>query len=147
MASDLQQNYLERDILEAGGCRLVVLLYESALQSIEEARRHLGRGEIRERSRAITRASEVLNELALAVDHDTGGELGKSLVELYDYVQSLLLKANAEQVEDPLKEAGSLLETLLEAWRLCEKQEVTPVAAQDAEAAGYEEYAPINCVG
>jgi flagellin-specific chaperone FliS len=40
--------------LEADGCRLVVLLYENALQRIQQARQHLNNGEIRPRSEAIT---------------------------------------------------------------------------------------------
>lgn len=148
MSTDLRQNYMEDDVLEAGGCRLVILLYENALTAVQQAQVHLQKGEIRERSRMITRASEMLNELALSVDHDAGGELGKNLVELYEYLQSLLQKANSEQIEEPLTEAAELIETLLEAWRSCDLEASAAAAAQEAlTVAASGEYAPVNCVG
>jgi flagellar secretion chaperone FliS len=148
MSTDLRQNYMEDDVLEAGGCRLVILLYENALTAVQQAQVHLQKGDIRERSRMITRASEILNELALSVDHDAGGEISKNLVELYEYLQSLLLKANSEQIGEPLTEAASLIEPLLEAWRSCDLEAAEATSTQDVlTVAASEEYAPVNCVG
>lgn len=117
MLIDNRRSYMESDILEADGYRLVVLLYSATLESLDAARRHLAANNIKERSRAITKVAEILNELALAVDHEAGGELSRNLVELYDYLQVLLQKGNAEQFDPPLAEAQSLLETLFDAWK------------------------------
>jgi len=148
MASDRRDTYLERTILEADNFRLVLLLYQGALDALQTAREHLGRGEIRERSAAITRVSEILNELSLSLDHDTGGALSRNLVELYDYLQHLLQKANAEQVEPPLIEARSLLETLVEAWQSCEPVVLPhPLPVQGLDAPAPTEYSPVNVMG
>jgi len=146
MASDLRDTYLERTILEADNCRLVLLLYQRALEALQTAREHLSRGEIRERSVAITRVSEILNELSLSVNHEVGGEISRNLVELYDYLQRLLQKANAEQVEPPLIEAQSLLETLIEAWRSCEPA-LLPQSALPQGSDTPLEYSPVNVTG
>ena len=148
MATDLRQTYLERDILEADKHKLVLLLYRSALQSLDEAHASLMRGKIANRSRHITRASEILNELALAVDHESGGELSRNLVELYDYQQVLLQRANSEQAAPPLLEAKRLLETLSEAWEICVRgahPDTDSLASPDTGP--QTEYVPLSLMG
>ncbi len=145
MSVDLRQSYAEREILEANGSRLVVLLYQKAIASLDEARKHLSNGNIAERSRKITNVSEILNELALAVDHDAGGELSHNLVELYSYIQSLVQKANADQIEPPLMEARDLLVTLVEAWEAADRSASATSAAPCYDAPT--QYAPVNYVG
>jgi flagellar protein FliS len=148
MATDQRQTYLERDILEADNQKLVLLLYRSALESLNEAHAHLLRGEIAQRSSHITRVSEILNELALSVDHEAGGELSRNLVELYDYLQLLLQRANSEQIEAPLLEARKLIETLSEAWESCVPGvQPSAVSLPYSEAGTETEYVPLSLMG
>jgi len=126
MSVDVRETYLESEVLQADGCRLVGLLYGRALESLTEAQRHLAGGRIEERSRAITRASEILTELALAVDHESGGPMSRNLVEIYDYIQHRLQEANFHQNEPPLVEAQRLLETLIEGWEQSLSIELSP---------------------
>ncbi len=94
MATNAYETYLESRVLTAEPVELVHILCYSALEAIRQARLDLREGRIRERSRAITRASDMLNELALSLDHQAGGELSRNLVELYAYVQKLLVDGN-----------------------------------------------------
>ncbi|MBI4876738.1 MAG: flagellar export chaperone FliS [Acidobacteria bacterium] len=119
MASQAHDAYLESEILTSDPVELVQLLYRAALEAVRQARAWLEQGRIRERSESISRASAILNELALAVDHSAGGNLSRNLVELYAYLQGLLLDANARQQPAPLEEAERLLASLAEAWRSC----------------------------
>ena len=111
-----RQAYFETGILQADPIELVSLLYRGAIEAIAKARVSLKAGDIRERSRQITKACEILNELAGAVDREQGGELSAALVQLYDYIQRLLLDANFRQADPPLAEAENLLATILEGW-------------------------------
>lgn len=118
MPPNARGTYLENEILEVEGWRLIQLAYQAAIDAIGRARQHLRAGAIQARSREITRASELINELALGLDHSVGGELSRNLVELYDYIQHLLQQANFHQIEPPLEEAQNLLRTLAEAWQM-----------------------------
>jgi flagellar protein FliS len=135
------QNNQENEILSAGPLELVEILYKAAIQSIEDARRHLKSGDIRERSNAISKAGAILNELAQSLDHEKGGAISKNLTELYDYMQRQLLQANMEQIEPPLIETCKLLETLLEGWQTCSS--TTPSSAYKSRYD--EEHVPIAC--
>ncbi|HTS62273.1 MAG TPA: flagellar export chaperone FliS [Candidatus Acidoferrales bacterium] len=108
--------YLESRILAADPVELVTLLYQACRQAVRDAREHLAAGRIGDRSRAITRAHEVLTELSGSLDHERGGEISRRLAELYDYMQRRLLDANMRQNDEPLVEVLGLLNTLAEAW-------------------------------
>lgn len=139
--------YLESKVLSAAPVELVGMLYEGALEAVSEARECLGKGDIAGRSRAITKALQILYELTSALDHERGGELSRRLAGLYAYMQQRLIDANVEQAEAPLVEIGSLLATLEEAWRAVPVSESEAVAGVPAEApeawcAPAQEYAP-----
>jgi len=116
MATSAHDAYLEEKILSADPVELVRMLYCAAIESVEQARRHLAARDIPQRSAAISKAVEILVELSGSLDHERSPELSRRLAELYDYMGSRLLAGNFEQAEAPLAEVVKLLETLAEAW-------------------------------
>lgn len=113
------ESYLESKVLSADPVELITIMYSAALDAVSGARVALRNGDIAQRSREITKASEILNELALALDHERGGEISKTLVELYDYMLHRLIEANTKQEEPPLVEVAGLLATMKEGWETC----------------------------
>jgi flagellar protein FliS len=147
MATNAYEAYLESKVMTADPVELVQLLCRAALDSVRQARAELRQGRIRERSRSISRASDILNELALSVDHGTGGDLSRNLVELYAYLQRLLIDGNSRQLDSPLEEAERLLGSLADAWQSCR-----PVSSQPSTQIPNEfadpspsEYTPLSC--
>jgi flagellar protein FliS len=116
MPSNPYAAYLEASVLTADPVELVRILYRGALDALRDARLHLAAGHIEERSKAITKALDIIRELALSLDHKSEPVLARNLTELYDYMQRRLLAANLEQAEEPLVEVSGLLDTVLEAW-------------------------------
>ena len=116
MWQSAQDSYLESRVLSADPVELIRLLYGAATASVREARRHLAAGAIAERSRAITKACQVLAELAVSLDYERGGEIARRLAQLYDYMGRQLIEANVRQMDAPLEEVLNLLGTLSEGW-------------------------------
>jgi flagellar protein FliS len=119
MPANHYQTYFEDEIMEADPITLVRLVYQAVFETIGQARRHLSCGAIAERSAAISKAIALLQELAVSVNHDNGGEIGRNLVELYDYIQRQLIQSNIHQSDAPMAEAERLVTTLLEGWLAC----------------------------
>jgi flagellar secretion chaperone FliS len=113
------QSYFDNEVLAASPLKLVQLLYAAALDSIAAARRHLHRGDIQARVRAINKTLRIVAELSRCLNHEMGGDLSRSLAGLYTYVIRRLIEANAAQKEAPLADAERLLSMLEEAWRSC----------------------------
>jgi flagellar protein FliS len=110
------------------------------VEAVGSARRHLRDGDIPARGRQISKVIAILNELALSLDHEAGGEISRGLAELYDYLQRLILKANFEQIETPLVEAEQLLTTMLDAWENCRSS-----SEEDSPSGDVSEHVAVSC--
>jgi flagellar protein FliS len=108
---------LETEVLNADPVKLVTLLYRGALDAVAAARAAFASGNIPERSRQITKAWEIVNELRGSLKTDQSADLTRQLGELYAYVGQRLLDANTQQSERPLTEASTILTILAEAWQ------------------------------
>jgi flagellar secretion chaperone FliS len=137
LAIDARLAYVENEILQADPIRLVQMLYRGALLAIGKARVHVRERDIAGRSRQLTKASEIINELTLSIDTEKGGEIARNLVELYDYMQRRLQDANFRQVEEPLIELESLLGTILDAWEQCAPGTAEPKATDHRSGSPY----------
>jgi len=135
-------SYQEAEILSAEPLQLVLLLYRGALDEIVRARGCLAMRDIAGRARAVNKAIRIIAELALSLNREQGGDISRGLVELYDYIQRLLIDANCRQADGPLAEAQNLMTTLQEAWEHC-----APATHRCAGAQEESEYTPINCAG
>jgi flagellar protein FliS len=108
--------YWEGRILSSDPLTLICILYDSALENVRTARESLQEGDIRARSNAISKVSEVLGVLIESLNLDEGKDLGRNLLRLYLYMQGRLLEANMKQSDRCLAEVVSLLTTLSESW-------------------------------
>ena len=107
---------LDQEVLSADPVQLVLMLLKGARQSVEQARRALHCGEVRERALAVSQAVERIAELCRSLDPERGAEIAVRLAALYDYMILRLNEANAEQTESPLAEVSGLLAPLIDAW-------------------------------
>ncbi len=122
--------YLDNNVATGNPVGLVTALYEGAIKAVQEARHCLETGDIWGRSKAISKAVDILTELVLSLDHEKGGDLSARLKDLYCYMQSRLLSAHGNQEDAPMAEVVSLLTNLLDGW-----YKVSEKLAQDGRAA------------
>jgi flagellar protein FliS len=135
MAYSNYSKYLETEVFSADPVKLVCMLYRGAIEATGAARRHLKDRQIRERSREIMRAVEILRELTRSLDPHYE-QISRPLRDLYTYMQARLLEANAKQIDPPLAEVEQLLSTLLEGWKSAVP--AAPLVASEA-------YEPMSC--
>jgi flagellar protein FliS len=108
--------YLESRILSADPVELIAILYEQAILSVREARESLAKKDIAGRTRNISRAIAIVNELDCSLDHSAGGKMSANLTRLYQYIRERLTTANIRKEDRPLAEVESLLNTLAQSW-------------------------------
>ena len=112
-------------------------MYRGALDSVSTARAALAAGDICTRSRLISKAVAIINELALSLDHSQDPSLCRNLVELYDYMARRLNEANALQADEPLAEVAGLLYELLGAWQQVGRQNEEQPQLQPHQSVAY----------
>jgi flagellar protein FliS len=145
MSSHYYDAYLETSVESASPLQLIHLAYESAIEAVRNARRHLENGRITERSRAITKAMKIIRELNGALDHQSAAVISLPLARLYSYMIDRLREANFTQLEGPLIEVEELLRTVGESWSRLAAAETESAqrphqpgpATQPAEARSY----------
>jgi flagellar secretion chaperone FliS len=112
----LAHRYREVAIQTASPLQLIVILYDAAICSIQEAQEHMNHRNIAARSRSINKCIAIISELQSSLDLKAGGEISLSLHRLYDYMLRTIFRANADQSIQPLTEVESLLGNLRSAW-------------------------------
>ena len=129
------QAYTEGKVFSENPINLVVALYQGALDSVRQAERYIGSGDIVGRSKAINKALGIITELLISLDHAKGGEISQNLKRLYSYMQVRLLDAHASQKAEPISEVAKLLSVLLEGWEAAVRQQRSSEATNKPWAA------------
>ncbi len=120
--------YRRGQVGSAGPLRIVVLLYEGAIQSCRTARDRFD--EPQTRGESLGRAHRIVSELIASLDHEKGGEIAINLERLYRFVLDSITQANVEGDRDALRPVIRALETLLSGWREIESRKDWEVRAQ-----------------
>lgn len=108
---------LESGVAAADPHKLILMLYQGALLSIASAKNQMLRKQISAKGSSITKAIKIIDEgLKACLDVKAGGEIGKNLNDLYDYMNQRLLIANLKNDTAILDEVSGLLSELKEAW-------------------------------
>src|ERR1700691_3407595 len=110
------KEYLSSRVAAATPVELTRMLYEGAVQAVQEAMTAHRAGDILARGYAVTRAVEILGELRFSLRRDVAPQYCDTLSGLYGYLQNRLIQAHAEKSESMLQEVLKLIETLLEGW-------------------------------
>ncbi|BCX81407.1 flagellar protein FliS [Methylomarinovum caldicuralii] len=111
-----QQVGAEGQVADADGHRLVMLLFEGALERINAARAALEAGNLARKGELIGKAVTILGGLRETLDFEAGGEVAENLDRLYDYMQRRLLEAHVKNRPELMQEVAGLLRPLAEAW-------------------------------
>ncbi len=112
----LANRYRETAIKTANPLQLVVILYDGAIQALQEAREHMKRKDIGKRTRCLNRSVAIISELQASLNFSASGSIAESLDRLYDYMKQGIFKAGIEQQTEPLNHIIGLLESLRSAW-------------------------------
>ncbi|MCA8958291.1 MAG: flagellar export chaperone FliS [Planctomycetes bacterium] len=113
------QSYRRNAILTASPQKLVKLLYEGALQSLERSR--LGMSDTAtSRTEAVGlslgKSLSIVSELRAALDMEVGGDLARDLDRLYEFTIDKITQANLSRRPEPVEHAMTVLRTLKEGW-------------------------------
>ena len=103
--------------LGANRIELIQMLFDGLIESMLNAKGHMSRGDVPEKSKCLSRASRIVVGLQSALDMNQGGDLARNLHELYGYVLRRLVFVNAYNDMAALEEILSLITDISQAWR------------------------------
>lgn len=118
--------YREAAARGATPVKLVVLLYEQALDDLGHAIAALEKGEIEVRTRRINHAIVVIGQLQASLNLEQGGTVARNLERFYQLVRKGLVEAQFQQSAEALQEQVSYLLLVHEAWLEVERTTAMP---------------------
>ncbi len=122
------------EINEAFPSRLIVIMYDEAIASLNAAIEAIAQGDIEARFNATTRTAEVISELYLALDMELGGAIAESLGALYNHIMTQLPRINFANDIEVAGQSIRLLQPIRDSW--AELDERIRSDVESAEAAG-----------
>ena len=130
---DARSSYREAAVRGASPVRLVICLYEQAIEDLRQAVIALEKGDIEARTRGINHSLMVIAQLQGSLDMEHGGEVARNLERFYNTVRAGLVEAQLKQSTRILEQQISQLVLVYEAW--LEVERATASAPQSAEPA------------
>jgi len=108
---------METGVLAASPHKLIVMLYDGALQALNNGLLNMKAGRIAEKGKSISHAITIIDGgLRASLDKSVGGEIAESLDSLYEYMSSRLLMANLKNDPAIIEEVQRLLIDLRDTW-------------------------------
>lgn len=108
--------YRQTQVLSRTPLELVVMLYDGVLRFLGTAEDAVRRGDIPARRTALSKALAIISELQSTLNMEHGGDIARSLDDLYRYASLRLLDAAARNDAEPIEETIRLFRTLREGW-------------------------------
>ncbi len=110
------RDYQQNDVITADRVKLVVMLYEGAINFLEIAKKKLLSGDLAGKGAYITKATAIISELLCSLDMEAGGEIARNLYRLYHFMLKELTEASARDDAKPIDVTISLLKELKKGW-------------------------------
>lgn len=108
--------YKETQIETASPVRLIVILYDIILSSIDQAIVHLDSKKYDLLNKELSRAQDGIIELIASLDFEKGGDIATNLYSIYLYCSRRLFEGNIEKNRSMFLEVKSILSKLRDAW-------------------------------
>ena len=117
--TNVATNYRRNAILNASPEKLVILLYEGAIQKLERAKIQLGTpGQTHspEVGENLGKAMAIIGELRASLDFEKGKDIARQLNGLYEFCIDQIHHANVQRIPEALQPTIKVMKTLKEAW-------------------------------
>jgi len=124
--------------MTASPARLVVMLYDRAIQSLNEAIKAIETGDIERRWKANKNASEIITHLAMTLNFEEGGQIALNLNDLYRFMLTTLVNVDVRNDPQAARDVIKLIEPLRASWDQLAKGADTgqPAAKPTAKSMG-----------
>ena len=109
--------YLEMKISSMSQKELIVFLYESAVNLMEEARVTINDGDVPGTHQHLNRARNIFLHLLSTLDLEAGGDFAKKLSGLYSYFVEKITMANSTKDVQELDDIIPIVNDIKKAWQ------------------------------
>jgi flagellar protein FliS len=117
MDTRVAQHYQAQQVMTSTPVKLVAMLHDQAIASLNEAIAAIAAENVENRWRANSRATQILATLAGALDMKQGGEIAENLDKLYRFMIVRLMQVDFRNDVEAARNVIGLLRPLRDAWQ------------------------------
>jgi flagellar protein FliS len=110
-------NYKRTEIETASPTKLLILLYDAAIQKLDIASESIRIGKYEQAHINLLRVQDILTEFMVSLDWSVTDAPVAELFSLYEYMYRGLVNANIKKEVQPIEEARGILNQLRDAWQ------------------------------
>src|SRR3546814_4048227 len=110
------------EVTRARPTRVVVMLYDEAITSLEAAIEAMQQNAIEERCNRLNVVTEIIATLHMGLDMENGGEISEELGRLYRSILARLIRINIKSNADGAEKIIKSLTQLRVAWEEVEQR-------------------------
>jgi flagellar protein FliS len=111
-----QDEYLLHRINSASPEQMVALLLEGAQRFVAQAVQAIGRRDVSGRARAVNRASAIVEELMVRLNHEEGSEIVQNLVRIYEWWTHEMFEASTKSDSRRMERVSTQMGELRTTW-------------------------------
>lgn len=111
-----RQAYQNNQVTTAPQKKLIVMLYDGAIKNLRLAKMAMEEKKVEKINTHLIKAQDIIMELMTTLNFELGGEIAKTLHQLYDYMYRQLIKANIDKDVEAINEVEKYMEELRAAW-------------------------------
>lgn len=108
--------YKQTSVTTASRGQVLLMLYEGCIRFCKQAIDATKKKDLAAKGTFILKMQDIINELAVTLDHNIGGDISRELERLYNFMIDQITEANLKNDPKPLETVLKLLETLHEGW-------------------------------
>lgn len=139
------RTYMATQVTTTSQGRLLIMLYEAAIKFLTQARERIEARDYAGKGTLISKAIDIVNELASSLNAEKGGDLAANLHQLYFYCNKRLFMANARMDTGAIDEVVSILDGIRSAYaQIVDTPEAVAAMASAPPPAGNPMRTPLN---
>lgn len=109
--------YLQDQIQNASPEQILIMLYDGAIQALDESKKHIQDADPFEFTQRIIKAQKIIAELIGALKVDISPELVINLSRLYEFMYHHLVLAQRDKSSEKIAQVVQLLRGLRNSWK------------------------------
>lgn len=129
MATNPYQTYQNNAVTTASPGDLTLMLYNGCLKFIKQAKLAIDNKDVETKHINLVKAQYIITELMVTLNTDY--EVGKSMMQMYDYMKRRLIEANTKSDVEILNEVEGYVVEFRDTWK-----EVIHITRQQKYAVG-----------
>ncbi len=110
-------NYIKGKLDTVNKGSLLIMIYESAIRNLHEAKVQIEAKDYNKKGQAIDVAYKAVSELLLSLNFEIGGEIAKNLSKIYNFILREITAANIANDSSKLDVPLKILEDFKETWQ------------------------------